>query len=193
MEMPSAELSETTQLLRAWSEGDRSALDKLTPRVYGELRRIAGHLIKGEGQGRTMQATALVHEAYLRLIDVTSVDWRHRAHFFAVSAKIMRHILLDEARKRFSAKRGGGVEILNLDESICVGSDQAHEVIRLDDALTALQLIDARKVQVIEMRFFAGLTVKESAEVLQVSEDTVMRDWRLGRAWLMNELAVKDT
>ena len=191
--MPSAELSETTQLLRAWSEGDRSALDKLTPRVYGELRRIAGHLMKGEGPGRTMQATALVHEAYLKLIDVASVDWRHRAHFFAVSAQIMRHILLDEARKRLSTKRGGGAELLNLDESICVGSGQAREVIRLDDALMELQQIDPRKMQVIEMRFFAGLTVKESAEVLQVSEDTVMRDWRLGRAWLMNELAVKDS
>ena len=190
--MNSGELSETTQLLRAWSEGDRCALEKLTPRVYAELRRIAGHLMKGEQPGRTMQATALVHEAYLKLIDVTSVDWRHRAHFFAVSAQIMRHILLDEARKRLSTKRGGGAEILNLNEEICVGSGQAHEVIRLDDALMALQQIDPRKVQVIEMRFFAGLTVKESAEVLKISEDTVMRDWRLGRAWLMNELAVKD-
>ena len=191
MKVPNKQLSETTLLLRAWAGGDRAALDQLTPRVYEELRRIAGALMKAEQPGRTMQATALVHEAYLKLIDVTSVDWQHRAHFFAVSAKIMRHILLDGARKRVASKRGGGAVALNLDETIDVGSWRAREMIQLDDALTALQQIDPRKAEVIELRFFAGLSVAETAEVLRVSEDTVLRDWRLARAWLSKELAAK--
>lgn len=191
MNVPNKQLSETTLLLRAWAGGDRAALDQLTPRVYEELRRIAGALMKAEQPGRTMQATALVHEAYLKLIDVTSVDWQHRAHFFAVSGKIMRHILLDGARKRVASKRGGGAVALNLDETIDVGSWRAREMIQLDDALTALQQIDPRKAEVIELRFFAGLSVAETAEVLRISEDTVLRDWRLARAWLSNELAAK--
>ena len=191
MNVPNKQLSETTLLLRAWAGGDRAALDQLTPRVYEELRRIAGALMKAEQPGRTMQATALVHEAYLKLIDVTSVDWQHRAHFFAVSGKIMRHILLDGARKRVASKRGGGAVALNLDETIDVGSWRAREMIQLDDALTALQQIDPRKAEVIELRFFAGLSVAETAEVLRISEDTVLRDWRLARAWLSNELTAK--
>ena len=191
MKVPNKQLSETTLLLRAWAGGDRAALDQLTPRVYEELRRIAVALMKAEQPGRTLQATALVHEAYLKLIDVTSVDWQHRAHFFAVSAKIMRHILLDGARKRVASKRGGGAAALNLDETIDVGSWRAREMIQLDDALTALQQIDPRKAEVIELRFFAGLSVAETAEVLRVSEDTVLRDWRLARAWLSKELAAK--
>jgi RNA polymerase sigma-70 factor, ECF subfamily len=183
-----AECSETTQLLRAWASGDPGALARLTPRVYDELRRIAGHLMQDERPGRTIQTTALVHEAYLKLIDVTSVDWQHRAHFFAVSAQIMRHILLDRARRRVAVKRGGAVPRLNLDEVPDIGSGRARELVALDDALNALAKVDPRKAQVVELRFFAGLSVEEAAEVLKVSSDTVKRDWRLARAWLLAEL-----
>jgi RNA polymerase sigma factor (TIGR02999 family) len=186
--MPNAECSETTQLLRAWASGDQGALERLTPRVYGELRRIAGHFMRAERPGRTIQTTALVHEAYLKLIDVSNVEWQHRAHFFAVSAQIMRHILLDRARRRVAAKRGGAAARVNLDEVADIGSGRAREMIALDDALNALAKVDPRKARVIEMRFFAGLTVEETAEVLQVSSDTVKRDWRLARAWLSAEL-----
>ncbi len=187
--MADADLSETTLLLRAWADGDREALDKLTPRVYGELRRIAGHFMRQEQPGRTIQTTALVHEAFLKLIDVANVDWRHRAHFFAVSAQIMRRILLDKARRRTAAKRGGVAERLSLDDAADVGVVRAEEIVRLDDALKALAAMDPRKAQVIEYRFFGGLSVEETAEVLDVSQDTVLRDWRLARAWLLKELA----
>ena len=187
--MRDAECSETTQLLRAWASGDQDALEQLTPRVYDELRRIAGHFMQGERPGRTIQTTALVHEAYLKLIDVTNVDWQHRAHFFAVSAQIMRRILLDRARRRVAAKRGGAAPRLNLDEVPDIGSGRARELIALDDALNALAKVDPRKARVIEMRFFAGLSVEETAEVLKVSSDTVKRDWRLARAWLLAGLS----
>jgi RNA polymerase sigma-70 factor (ECF subfamily) len=182
------ECSETTQLLRAWAGGDQGALAQLTPRVYDELRRIAGHFMKDERTGRTIQTTALVHEAYLKLIDVTNVDWQHRAHFFAVSAQIMRRILLDRARRRVAAKRGGAAPRVNLDEVPDIGSGRARELIALDDALNALATVDPRKARVIELRFFAGLSVEETAEVLKVSSDTVKRDWKLARAWLLAEL-----
>jgi RNA polymerase sigma-70 factor, ECF subfamily len=187
--MPDTDVSETTLLLRAWADGDREALNKLTPRVYGELRRIAGHFMKQERPGRTIQTTALVHEAFLKLIDVSNVEWRHRAHFFAVSAQIMRRILLDKARRRTAAKRGGAAARLSLDGAADVGIVRAAEIVRLDDALNALALMDPRKAQVIEYRFFGGLSVEETAEVLDVSQDTVLRDWRLARAWLLKELA----
>ncbi len=183
--------SETTQLLRAWAEGDAGALDQLTPRVYRELRRIAGHMMRNERPGRTIQTTALVHEAYLKLIDVSNVNWQHRAHFFAVSAQIMRHILLDRARRRVAAKRGGPLPPVNLDEVPDVGSGRARELIALDDALNTLAKVDPRKAQVIELRFFGGLSVEETAEVLKVSPETVLRDWRLARAWLLAELSGK--
>lgn len=186
--MSSAECSETTQLLRAWADGDQGALEQLTPRVYDELRRIAGHFMRHERPGRSMQTTALVHEAYLKLIDVSNVDWQHRAHFFAVSAQIMRHILLDRARRRVAAKRGGAAPKLNLDEAPEIGSGRARELIALDDALNALAKVDPRRARVVELRFFAGLSVEETAEVLRVSADTVKRDWRLARAWLLAEL-----
>jgi RNA polymerase sigma factor (TIGR02999 family) len=186
--MGETESSATTQLLRAWAGGDRNALEQLTPRIYDELRRIAGHLMRDERPGRTMQTTDLVHEAYLKLIDVTNVDWQHRAHFFAVSAQIMRHILLDVARRRVALKRGGGVPRVNLDQVADLGSSRAREVIALDDALNALAKVDPRKARVIELRFFAGLSVEEMASVLGVSADTVKRDWKLGRAWLSAEL-----
>ncbi len=186
--MENAQCSETTQLLRAWANGDQGALEQLMPRVYGELRRIAGHFMRNERAGRTIQTTALVHEAYLKLIDIDNVDWRHRAHFFAVSAQIMRRILLDQARRRVTAKRGGATPRANLDEIPDLGSGRARELIALDDGLNALAGIDPRKARVIELRFFGGLSVEETAEVLKVSQDTVLRDWRLARAWLMTEM-----
>ena len=180
--------SETTELLRAWAGGDQGALERLTPHVYRELRRIAGHHMQHERAGQTLQATALVHEAYLKLIDITNVDWQHRAHFFAVSAQIMRHILLDQARRRVTAKRGGSAERVNLDDLPDIGGGRARELIALDDALNALAAIDPRKARVIELRFFGGLSMEEAAEVLAVSPDTVMRDWKFARSWLQAEL-----
>ena len=181
--------SETTQLLRAWAEGDQGALEQLTPRVYRTLRRIAGYQLKNERAGNSMQATALVHEAYLELIDVTNVDWQHRAHFFAVSAEIMRHILLDRARRRIAAKRGGGAERVSLDELPDLSGGRAAELIALDDALKALTTIDPRKARVVELRFFGGLSVEEAAAVLAVSPETVMRDWKFARSWLHAQLS----
>ena len=192
--MAHAQTSETTLLLRAWAEGDRAALEQLTPRVYAELRRIAGHCMQNERPGRTLQTTALVHEAYLRLIDVTNVNWEHRAHFFAVSAQIMRRILVDHARARATAKRGGGVARVNLDkialdEIADVSSGRGNELIALDEALESLAELDPRKARIIELRFFGGLSVEETSAVLKVSPDTVMRDWRLARSWLLLELS----
>ena len=186
--MADLKTSETTELLRAWAGGDKSALDRLTPRIYEELRRLAGRLMQGERQGATMQATALVHEAFLKLIDVQAVDWQHKAHFFAVSARIMRRILLDQARRRLAVKRGGPLVRVQLDEVPDVGSARANELIALDDALLALAETDQRKAQVVELRFFAGLSVEESAEALKVSPETIMRDWQFARAWLLAEL-----
>ncbi len=186
--MAEAQTSETTALLRAWAGGDKAALERLTPRVYQELRRIAGHFMQDERVGRSIQATALVHEAYLRLIDVTNVDWQHRAHFFAVSARVMRHILLDAARARATAKRGGQAARVDLDEIPDISPGRGGELIALDDALNALAEVDPRKAEVIELRFFGGLSVEETATVLNISPDSVMRDWRLARAWLLLEL-----
>ncbi len=186
--MGNAQCSETTQLLRAWAKGDQGALEQLTPRVYEELRRIAGHFMRNERASRTIQTTALVHEAYLKLIDIDNVDWQHRAHFFAVSAQIMRRILLDQARRRVAVKRGGVNPRTNLDEIPDLGSGRGRELIALDDGLNALAVIDPRKARVIELRFFGGLSVEETAEVLKVSPDTVLRDWRLARAWLLAEM-----
>jgi RNA polymerase sigma factor (TIGR02999 family) len=181
--------SETTQLLRAWANGDRGALEQLTPRVYRTLRRIAGYQMQQERAGDSMQATALVHEAYMELIDVTNVNWQHRAHFFAVSAQIMRHILLDRARRRIAAKRGGTAERVNLDELPDISGDRASELIALEDALNTLAGKDPRKARVVELRFFGGLSVEETAEVLAVSPETVMRDWKFARSWLQAELS----
>jgi RNA polymerase sigma factor (TIGR02999 family) len=182
-------ISETTLLLRAWAGGDREALEKLTPHVYRTLRRIAGRYMRDEREGHTLQATALVHEAYLELVDITNVDWQHRAHFFAISAQIMRNILLDRARRRLAAKRGGDAERVNLDELPDIGMGRARELIVLDDALNALAKVDARKAQVVEMRFFGGLNVEETAEVLSVSPETVMRDWKFARSWLQVQIS----
>jgi RNA polymerase sigma factor (TIGR02999 family) len=184
--------SETTQLLRAWAKGDAGALEQLTPHVYRELRRIAGNCMRGERPDRTIQATALVHEAYLRLIDIRNVDWTHRAHFFAVSAQIMRHILLDQARARATAKRGGKSPRVNLDEIPDLRAGRAAELIALDDALKELAGGAPRQARIVELRFFGGLTVEETAAVMAISEDTVMRDWKLARAWLLSNLRAQD-
>src|SRR5262249_8840801 len=160
---------ETTQLLRAWAKGDAGALERLTPRVYLELRRLAGHCMRNRQPGQTIQTTALVHEAYLRLVGLGHVDWQDRAHFFSCSAQIRRRILVDAARKRVAAKRGGGSPRVNLDEPPDVSSERAKEMIALDDALTALAEIQPRKARVVELRFFAGLSVEETAVVLEVS------------------------
>ncbi len=180
---------ETTQLLRAWADGDERALPELVPRVHRELRRLAGHFLQNERRGNTLQATDLVQEVYLRLVDVHQLDWQHRAHFFAVSATLMRRILLDRARRRAAAKRGGRAPVLNLDEALDLSSKRSREIIALDDALNALAAVDPRKARIVELRFFGGLSVKETAEVVKVSPETVMRDWKLARAWLLTELS----
>jgi RNA polymerase sigma-70 factor, ECF subfamily len=174
-------------LLRAWSDGDRGALDRLTPIVYNELRRLARRYMTGERLGHSLQATALVNEAYLRLMDYKGMQWQNRAHFFAVSAQLMRRILVDHAR-RHNLKRGGDVQHISLEETALVGGDRAADLVGLDDAMNALARLDPRKVEVVEMRFFGGLSVEETAEVLKVSPVTVLRDWRTAKAWLYREL-----
>ena len=190
--MSQAQSSETTKLLRAWANGDAGALDRLTSRVYLELRRIAGRCMHNRHLGQTIQTTALVHEAYLRLVELKEVDWQDRVHFFACSAQIMRRILLDAARKRTAAKRGGGSPRVNLDEIPDVSSRRAKEMIALDDALTALSETQPRKARIVELRFFAGLSVEETAAVLKVSPDTVMRDWKLAKLWLRASMGASD-
>jgi RNA polymerase sigma-70 factor (ECF subfamily) len=189
--MPKAQSSDAAQdvsrLLRAWSRGDSGALERLTPIVYGELRRLARRHLRGERNGHSLQATALVNEAYVRLTDFTQVEWQNRAHFFAVSAQVMRRILVDHARRR-NAKRGRGHAHVSLDEAVVVAPEPSLDLVALDDALQALARVDARKAQVVEMRFFGGLSVEESAEVLEVSPVTVMRDWRAAKAWLHREV-----
>jgi RNA polymerase sigma-70 factor (ECF subfamily) len=179
---------QVTEFLRAWSDGDRAALDRLTPIVYDELHRLARRYMKGERPGHSLQTTALVNEAYMRLVDYKGMQWQNRAHFFAVSAQLMRRILVDHAR-RHNLKRGGGVQHVSLDDTAIVGGERAADLVALDDALNLLGTLDPRKVQVVEMRFFGGLSVDETAEVLKVSAVTVMRDWNTAKAWLYRELA----
>jgi RNA polymerase sigma factor (TIGR02999 family) len=180
-------------LLVAWGRGDQAALDQLIPLVHAELRRLARRQMSRERPGHTLQATALVNEAYLRLIDLRRVRWQDRAHFFAVSARLMRRILVDFARSRGYQKRGGGVPPVALDEALLLAREAGRDLVALDDALEALAALDARKSQVVELRFFGGLSVEESAEALHVSPDTVMRDWKLARVWLQRELAASKT
>ena len=175
-------------LLRAWSDGDPKALDQLTPIVYDELHRLARRYLRGERQDHSLQTTALVNEAYLRLVDHTRMQWQDRAHFFAVSAQVMRRILVDHARRR-NVKRGRGLPHVSLDEATIIGGERSTDLAALDDALKLLAERDPRKAQVVEMRFFGGLSVEESAEVLGVSPVTVMRDWRIAKAWLYRELS----
>ena len=181
---------EVSEFLRAWSDGDRAALDHLTPIVYDELHRLAQRYMRGEHPGHSLQTTALVNEAYMRLVDYKSMQWQNRAHFFAVSAQLMRRILVDHARRR-NLKRGGGVQHVSLDDTALVGGERAADLVALDDALNLLGKLDPRKVQVVEMRFFGGLSVDETAEVLKVSAVTVMRDWSTAKASLYRELKAR--
>jgi len=181
-----------TQLLLAWSDGDQAALEKLTPLVYAELHRLAKGFMFGERPGHTLQTTALINEAYLRLIDWKNVRWQSRAHFFGVAAQVMRRILVDFARSRNYARRGGGTQRVSLDEAITIHEDRSAELIALDDALKSLAEIDPRKSQVVELRFFGGLSAEEIAGVLKVSLRTVEREWSLARAWLYRELRGED-
>jgi RNA polymerase sigma factor (TIGR02999 family) len=177
-----------TSLLLAWNRGEPDALNALVPLVYEELRRLAVRHMKRERVGHTLQATALVNEAYLRLIEVQHVQWQNRAHFFAMAARLMRRILVDAARGRTNQKHGGGAPMLVLDEGLVVSAQPGKELVALDEALTALAAVDSRKAQVVEMRFFGGLDIDETAEALQVSRDTVKRDWAFAKLWLLREL-----
>lgn len=186
MSQPSAH--EITELLVAWGGGDESVLDRLMPLVYDELRRLAHRYMGRERPGHTLETTALVNEAYLRLVHRREIQWQNRAHFFAVAAQMMRRILVDFARDKRYLKRGGGALRVSLDEAAPFTVCRGEDLVALDEALTALAEMDRRKGQVVEMRFFGGLSVKEVAEVLKVSEETVMRDWRLAKVWLLREL-----
>ena len=179
---------EVTQLLRAWSEGDHEALDKLTPLVYDELHRAAHRYMAQERPGHTLQTTALVNEVYLRLVDIREVTWQDRAHFFAVCARLMRRVLTDFARSRGYLKRGGDSPHVALDQALLVNLEPPADLIALDDGLNALAAFDPRKSEVVELRFFGGLSVDETAEVLKVSPKTVDRDWKLARLWLLEEM-----
>lgn len=179
---------EITGLLLAWNGGDRAALDQLMPLVYQELRRLARSYMRRQRSDHTLQTTALVNEAYLRLIDASRVGWQNRAHFFAVSAMAMRRVLVDMARARGSEKRGGGAIVVTIDDAIDAVPDRSAEIVALDEALQSLAELSPRQAQVVELRYFGGLTEPEIAEVLKTSERTVRRDWTLARAWLKREL-----
>ena len=180
---------EVSQLLRDWSDGDRSALDKVMPVVYQELRRLARHHMRNERAGHTLQTTALVNEAYLRLADYRRMRWQSRAHFFAVAAQVMRRILVEHARSRKFAKRGGGAQKVSLDEAAVVSAGRSAEVIAVDEALAELESWDPRKGRIVELRFFGGLSIEETAEVMKVSPTTVQREWRAAKAWLYRAIS----
>jgi RNA polymerase sigma factor (TIGR02999 family) len=190
----SSEAAEITTLLKAWGEGDREALERLTPLVYEQLRRLARRQMHRERPGQTLQATALVHEAYLRLSAVADVEWRDRVHFFAVAARMMRRILVDAARARATVKRGGAIArveqdtAFDLDGLPTLSVERARDVCALDDALASLAHLDPRRAQVVELRFFGGLTIQQTADVMKIAPQTVMRDWDVARAWLTREL-----
>jgi len=185
---PSSSTPEVTELLVAWSDGDQAALETLTPLVHEELRRLAHHYMKGERPGHTLQTTALVNEAYLKLIDQKRVKFKNRSQFFALAATLMRHILVDHARDRRSLKRGGGALKVSFEKALIVSGDCNEDLVALDDALVRLASVDMRKSKVVELRFFGGLSVEETAEALDVSAVTVMREWRMAKAWLYNSL-----
>lgn len=185
--MTPAQTPEVTQLLLAWRAGGNDALEKLAPIVYDELRAIARRHLRRE-RSNTLQATALVNEAFLRLIDIKHIEWHDRAHFFAMSARLMRRILVDHARARHYQKRGGGAAQVTLDETMLVAAERGVDLLALDEALKRLAEMDPRKGQVVELRFFGGMTLDETAHVLQVSSDTVTRDWNLAKTWLLREL-----
>jgi RNA polymerase sigma factor (TIGR02999 family) len=180
--------SEVTGLLRAWGRGDEEALQKLMPLVYEQLHAAAHRYMAGERPGHTLQTTALIHETYLRLVDVRQINWQDRAHFLAICAQLMRRILIDFARSRGYQKRGGAAPHVNFDEAVLVTARPDANLVALNEALERLALVDARKGRVVELRFFGGLGVKDTAEVMKVSADTVMRDWKVAKVWLLREL-----
>lgn len=186
--MPDPSPNEVTLLLREWSEGDAGALERLIPLVYNELQRLARAHLRDERAGHTLQPTALVHEAYLRLVDQRRVNWQNRGHFFSVAAQMMRRILVDHARARLTKKRGHGVRTIGLDEAIPVSTEADAALVSLDDALAGLKDLDPRQCRVVELRYFAGLTLEETAEALAVSTATVKREWTLAKAWLRREM-----
>jgi RNA polymerase sigma factor (TIGR02999 family) len=188
-ELAPASVREVTRLLQAWGSGDQEALQQLIPLVYNELHRLAHHYMAAEQSPQTLQTTALVHEAYLRLVDVKNVDWQNRAHFYGICARLMRRILIDFARSRNYDKRGGHFPHIELDEAATVSAVVGSELLAVDEALKQLASVDARKSAVVELRFFGGLTVEETAAALSVSVETVMRDWKLAKAWLLRELS----
>jgi len=190
MALPASE--EVTRLLKAWTAGDEQALEKLTPLVYRELHRIARRCMAGQRRGHPFQTTELVNEAYLRLVNCAQMNWQHRAHFFAMSAQLMRRILVDMARSRGYQKRGAGVLPISLDEAPSVCDQQDKSLVALDDALKELAAVDQRKSKVVELRYFGGLSIKETAEALSVSVETVVRDWRLAKIWLLRELSERN-
>jgi RNA polymerase sigma factor (TIGR02999 family) len=180
---------EITELLQAWRQGEEHALEKLTPQVYRQLHLAAKRCMARERESHTLQTTALINELYLRLSDLQLIDWQNRAHFFALCARQMRRILTDQARAKQSHKRGGGAQPVSLDVAPIVSPEASADLVAVDDALNCLAKVDERKSQVVEMRFFGGLSVEETAEVLEVSPETVMRDWKLAKAWLLRELS----
>ncbi len=179
---------DVTQLLREWSQGDSAALDALIPLVYAELRRVARHYLQRERSDHTLSSTALVHEAYLRLVKQTDVSWQNRAHFFGIASQMMRRILVDHARRHAYAKRGGGTITLALDDALAVAEKREIDLVALDDALAGLAKLDQRQSRLVELRFFGGLSIEETSEVLGVSAPTVKRDWASARAWLFREM-----
>src|SRR6266536_5274127 len=188
MDTPSVSQQRVTELLAHWSQGDDAALAELTPLVYEELRRLAHHFMEGQRPDHTLQTTALVNEAYLRLADQTNSNWQSRAHFFAVAARAMRQILVSYARSNRAQKRGGGGARIELDEAAIVSPEESKEIVDLHEALERLATLDSRKAQVVELKYFGGLNYDEMAEVLKISRVTVRRDWRFARAWLYKEL-----
>jgi len=186
--MADAERHDVSRLLARWKEGDEAALQELVPIVHDELRRLARRQMAGERPGRTLQPTALVNEAYLRLADLRQMQWQDRAHFFAMAARVMRRILVDAARSRGYQKRGGGAQRVSFTQALAVAEAPSTDVVQLDDALEALARVDPRKSRVVELRFFGGLSVDETAEVLQVSRETVKRDWTFAKLWLLRQL-----
>jgi len=187
--MPTLSQDEVTQLLVDWSHGDKAALDRLVPIVHHELRRLARRHMRGERTGHTLQTTALVNEAYLRLVDCNRMQWQNRAHFFAVAAQLMRRILIDHARSHLYQKRGGGAIKVSLDEASGLAEERAADIVAIDEALKELAAFDARKSEIVELRFFGGLSIEETAEVLAISAPTVQREWRKAKAWLHRAIA----
>ncbi|MEO5898339.1 MAG: sigma-70 family RNA polymerase sigma factor [Vicinamibacterales bacterium] len=186
---PTPPPTQVTELLLAWSGGDDTAFDRLVPLVHEELHRLARRQMYGERDGHTLQTTALVNEAYLRLVDLTRIRWQDRAHFFAMSARLMRRILVDHARSRGYQKRGGGAAMVSLEEALVINVERAPDLVALDDALHAFAALDERKSRVVEMRYFGGLSIEETAAALDVSPETVRRDWRIAKVWLLRQLS----